>query len=112
MKKRQQYGLQDQSGIKAITSLTTLLLTSYRQFKRHLKTQCIVTTYAIQILLLTYKLTTNLRTGCDGMGIWCEKKMMTGQRNVSSMKQTAPDQEEDQRGPRARLQKRTVKHVN
>ena len=97
----------------------TLLLTSYGQLKRHLKThssraqksQCIATTYAIQILLLTYKLTTNLRTGCDGMGICCEKKMMTGQRNTRSMKQRAPDQEEDQREPGQRLRKRTVKHV-
>ena len=37
------------------------------------------------------------------MGMCCEKKMMTGWRNVWSMKLRVQDQEEDQRGPRERL---------
>ena len=48
------------------------------------------------------------KTGCDGTGMCCEKKMMIGWRNAWR----APDQEEDQRGPGERLWKRYVKHVN
>ena len=46
------------------------------------------------------------------MCMCCWKKIMTGWRNAWSMKQRVQDQEEDQRGPRQRLSKRTVNHVN
>jgi len=43
------------------------------------------------------------------MGMCCEKKMMIGWRNISSMKLRVQDQEEDQRGPGERLYERTAR---
>jgi len=51
-------------------------------------------------------------TGCDGMGMCCKKKTMTGRRNVWCMKWRVQDQEVDQRGFGKWLCKKTVKHVN
>jgi len=38
------------------------------------------------------------KTGCDGMGMCCEKKTVILCRNVWNMRWWAPDQEVDQRG--------------
>jgi len=46
------------------------------------------------------------------MGMCYEKKTLTGQRNVWSMKWMAPDQEVDRRALRKRLCKKIVEHVN
>ena len=50
-------------------------------------------------------------TGCNGMGMCCEKKTMIGLRNVWSMKWRIPDQEVDERGLGERLYKKTAKHI-
>jgi len=52
------------------------------------------------------------KTGCDGMGLCCEKKKMIEWRNVCSMKCRMPHQEVDKRRLGERLCKKTVKHVN
>jgi len=49
------------------------------------------------------------KTDCDDMGMCCEKKTMTGWRNVWSIKWRVPDQEVDERGPGERWCKKTVK---
>jgi len=51
------------------------------------------------------------QTGCDGMGMSCEKKTLIGWRNVWNMRWRAPDQEVDQRGHGKRLCKKIDKHV-
>ena len=47
----------------------------------------------------------------DGMGMCCEKKTLTGWRNVRNTRWRAPDQEVDQRGHGKRLCKEIAKHV-
>ena len=51
------------------------------------------------------------KTGCDGMGMCCEKKTMIGLRNVWSMKWRVPDQEVDQR-KLGEIVEKSVRHVN
>jgi len=50
------------------------------------------------------------KTGCDGIGMCCEKKTLIGWRNVWNMWWRAPDQEVDQRGHGERLCKKIANH--
>ena len=50
-------------------------------------------------------------TGCDDMGMCCEKKALIGWRNVWNMRLRAPDQEVDQKGRGERLCKKIAKHT-
>ena len=52
------------------------------------------------------------KTGCNGMGMCCEKKTMIGGRNVWSMKWRVPDQEVNKRKLGERLWKKIIRHVD